>query len=185
MQEGGEGHLGGGQQVKQPTDFVFCLLLVSLSELAQIALQSSKAASLQAVAALTKSPPALQAVLFAFENFARRMVHQFPTNPTAQVCLGLMLRRRACHDGTRPVPQALRRQIENVSAGFSRLPARPCVLYFHSTSAASKLAICKLTGLMVVARAPSFEFRLSTPLVACIPCWSAAAEAGNGGRQQQ
>lgn len=26
-----------------------------------------------------------QAVLFAFENFARRMVHQFPTDPTAQV----------------------------------------------------------------------------------------------------
>lgn len=66
VQEGGEGHLGGGQQ----------------------------------------------AVLFAFENFARRMVHQFPTNPTARVCLGLMLRRRACHDGTRPVPQALRRRIE-------------------------------------------------------------------------
>ncbi|EFN59234.1 hypothetical protein CHLNCDRAFT_138218 [Chlorella variabilis] len=55
-----------------------------------------------------------QAVLFAFENFARRMVHQFPSNPTAQVCLGLMLRRRACHDGTRPVPQALRRQIEQL-----------------------------------------------------------------------
>lgn len=33
------------------------------------------------------------------------MVHQFPTNPTARVCQGLMLRRRACHDGTRPVPQ--------------------------------------------------------------------------------
>ena len=68
VQEGGEGHLGSGQQ----------------------------------------------AVLFAFENFARRMMHQFPTNPTAQVCLGLMLRRRACHDGTSPVPQALRRQIEKV-----------------------------------------------------------------------
>ena len=66
--EGGEGHMGGGQQ----------------------------------------------AVLFAFENFARRMVHQFPTNSTSKVCLGLMLRRRACHDGTRPVPQALRRQIEKV-----------------------------------------------------------------------
>jgi len=26
-----------------------------------------------------------QAVLYAFENFARRMVHQFPCNPTAQV----------------------------------------------------------------------------------------------------
>ncbi len=47
-------------------------------------------------------------MLFAFENFARRMVHQFPTNPTARVCLGLMLRRRACHDGTRPVPQVWR-----------------------------------------------------------------------------
>ncbi|KAL4853629.1 Tetratricopeptide repeat protein SKI3 [Chlorella vulgaris] len=68
VMEGGEGHVGGGQQ----------------------------------------------SVLYAFENFARRMVHQFPSNPTAQVCLGLMLRRRACHDGTRPVPQALRRQIEAV-----------------------------------------------------------------------
>lgn len=56
----------------------------------------------------------LQAVLYALENFARRMVHQFPTNPTAQVCLGLMLRRRACQNGTRPVPQALRRQLEQV-----------------------------------------------------------------------
>ncbi len=56
----------------------------------------------------------MQAVLYALENFARRMVHLFPTNPTAQVCLGLMLRRRACLNGTRPVPQALRRQLEQV-----------------------------------------------------------------------
>lgn len=52
------------------------------------------------------------AVLWAFENFARRMVHQFPTNPTARVCLGLMLRRRACGDGMRPIPQAQRREME-------------------------------------------------------------------------
>lgn len=31
-------------------------------------------------------------VLYAFENFARRMVHQFPTDPTAQVRLPF-----ACH----------------------------------------------------------------------------------------
>ena len=102
VQEGGEGHLGSGQQ----------------------------------------------AVLFAFENFARRMMHQFPTNPTAHVCLGLMLRRRACHDGTSPVPQALRRQIEKVcrvlrnGLGASRLnvlsagpvtlqpPSNPAWLWF-------------------------------------------------------
>lgn len=59
-----------------------------------------------------------QAVIYAFENFVRRFAHQFPTSPTAQVCLGVMLRRRACHDGTRPVPQALRRQIEQVRAGW-------------------------------------------------------------------
>lgn len=63
---------------------------------------------------LSFSTTTLQAVLYALENFARRMVHQFPTNPTAQVCLGLMLRRRACQNGTRPVPQALRRQLEQV-----------------------------------------------------------------------
>ena len=53
------------------------------------------------------------AILGAFENFARRFVHQFPGNRTAQVTLGLMLRRRA-QDGTHPMPQALRRHIEKV-----------------------------------------------------------------------
>ena len=57
------------------------------------------------------------AVFWAFENFARRMVHLFPTNPTARACLGLMLRRRACGDGTRPLPQVQRRQLERLMRG--------------------------------------------------------------------
>lgn len=67
-------------------------------------------------------------MLYALENFARRMVHQFPTNPTAQVCLGLVLRRRACHNGTRPVPQALRRQLEQVGGGWAARLERSAVV---------------------------------------------------------
>ena len=75
-----------------------------------------------------------QSVVFAFENFARRMLHQFPASKTAQVVLALMLRRRACHDGTRPVPQKLRRELEQVRARLacnalhaSSIHARCCV----------------------------------------------------------
>jgi len=55
----------------------------------------------------------------AFDNFAIRMIHQFPTNPSARVCLGLLMRRKAhAQEGTvRPVPQALRRQLEALLSG--------------------------------------------------------------------
>jgi tetratricopeptide (TPR) repeat protein len=35
-------------------------------------------------------------VAFAVENFARRMYHQFPCNPTAKTLLVMMMRRRSC-----------------------------------------------------------------------------------------
>lgn len=76
-----------------------------------LSVQSSPPHFLHTPTTLSSLLPFAQAVLYAFENFARRMVHSFPTNPTSQVCLGLMLRRRG-HDGSRPVPQALRRAIE-------------------------------------------------------------------------
>jgi len=50
-------------------------------------------------------------VAFAVENFSRRMYHQFPTNPSAQVLLTLMLRRHALLD-KQPVPQSERRRWE-------------------------------------------------------------------------
>lgn len=107
-----------------------------------------------------------QAVLFAFENFARRMVHQFPSNPTAQVCLGLMLRRRACHDGTRPVPQALRRQIEQVGGeGGGRGAGGICI-------SAKFLP-------------PGCQALQCAHAVSCPARAPAADEACNGGRQPQ
>lgn len=56
-------------------------------------------------------------VCCAFDNFAIRLIHQFPTNPTARVCQGLIMRRRAHASldgggGHHPIPQVLRRQLE-------------------------------------------------------------------------
>jgi hypothetical protein len=56
---------------------------------------------------------------YAAENFARRMVHQFPANPTAAALLALMLRRRG-YAGGRPVTQAHRRQLEALLSGAMR-----------------------------------------------------------------
>lgn len=52
-------------------------------------------------------------VAYAAENFSRRMLHQFPANPTAAVLLALMLRRHAMASH-RPISQAQRRQIERL-----------------------------------------------------------------------
>ena len=52
-------------------------------------------------------------VAFAVENFSRRMYHQFPTNPTAQVLMTLMLRRHALLSKD-PVPQPERRKWEDI-----------------------------------------------------------------------
>lgn len=54
-------------------------------------------------------------VAYAAENFARRMMHQFPTNPTARALLAMTLRRHAYHEG-RPVSQAHRRLLERLLA---------------------------------------------------------------------
>ena len=55
-------------------------------------------------------------VAYAIENFSRRMMHQFPTNPTARVLLALMLRRRATQQ-RRPILQSERRSLENLLLG--------------------------------------------------------------------
>lgn len=52
-------------------------------------------------------------VALAAENFSRRLIHQFPSHPTARVLLALMLRRHAVHEG-QPVSQMRRRQLENL-----------------------------------------------------------------------
>ncbi len=54
-----------------------------------------------------------QQAVFAFENFARRLVHSFPAHAVSRVSLALMLRRRA----PQPVPQARRRQLEALLVG--------------------------------------------------------------------
>lgn len=54
-------------------------------------------------------------VAYAAENFSRRMIHQFPYNPTARVLLALSLRRHAAQS-KHPVPQAQRRQWERLLA---------------------------------------------------------------------
>ena len=55
-------------------------------------------------------------VAYAIENFSRRMMHQFPTNPTARVLLALMLRRRATNE-RRPILQSERRALEHLLLG--------------------------------------------------------------------
>lgn len=52
-------------------------------------------------------------VAYATENFSRRLIHQFPSNPTAKVLLALMLRRHALAQH-RPISQLQRRQLERL-----------------------------------------------------------------------
>ncbi len=60
------------------------------------------------------------AVTKHFEMFALRMMHQFPANHTAHVCMGLSLRRHWLLSSTTPAPRVKRRQIEKVGQCFLR-----------------------------------------------------------------